>query len=114
MASPTSTTPTIAMPTPVPPNPLTTSPGTTGLRVRLFAGLREAAGWDERLVDLAATARGANPAGTTPEQLWRQLGLQPATPPDGMRVAINRQFATWDANLVAGDELAFLPPISGG
>jgi sulfur-carrier protein len=29
-------------------------------------------------------------------------------------VAINQQFATWDASLAAGDELAFLPPISGG
>ena len=54
------------------------------------------------------------PTGYRPEQLWRQLGLQPATPPAGVRVAINRQFATWDAKLVAGDELAFLPPISGG
>ena len=84
------------------------------VQVRLFAGLREATGWSEQLVELAATAGGANPAGTTPEQLWRQLGLQPATPPAGVRVAINRQFAPWDANLVAGDELAFLPPISGG
>ena len=78
------------------------------VRVRLFAGLREAMGWSEQLVELAPAA------GTTPEQLWRQLGLQPANPPAGVRVAINQQFAAWDANLVAGDELAFLPPISGG
>jgi molybdopterin converting factor small subunit len=31
-----------------------------------------------------------------------------------MRVAINQQFASWDALLNSGDELAFLPPISGG
>ena len=78
------------------------------VRVRLFAGLREAMGWSEQRVELTPAA------GTTPEQLWRQLGLQPANPPAGVRVAINQQFAAWDANLVAGDELAFLPPISGG
>ena len=84
------------------------------VQVRLFAGLREAMGWSEQRVELAPAAWGANPAGTTPEQLWQQLGLQPANPPAGVRVAINQQFAAWDANLVAGDELAFLPPISGG
>jgi molybdopterin synthase sulfur carrier subunit len=78
------------------------------VQVRLFAGLRDAIGWSEQLVELAPGA------GTTPEQLWRQLNLQPAYPPAGVRVAINQQFATWDASLAAGDELAFLPPISGG
>jgi molybdopterin synthase sulfur carrier subunit len=84
------------------------------VQVRLFAGLREAMGWSVQLVELAPAAGGANPAGATPHQLWRQLGLQPAHPPAGVRVAINQQFATWDASLAAGDELAFLPPISGG
>jgi molybdopterin converting factor small subunit len=31
-----------------------------------------------------------------------------------LRVAINQQFASWDTPLTSGDELAFLPPISGG
>ena len=78
------------------------------VQVRLFAGLREAMGWSEQLVELAPAAD------ATPHQLWRQLGLQPAHLPAGVRVAINQQFATWDASLAAGDELAFLPPISGG
>ena len=84
------------------------------VQVRLFAGLREAMGWSEQLVELAPAAGEANPAGTTPEQLWRQLNLQPAYPPAGVRVAINQKFAAWDSSLAAGDELAFLPPISGG
>ena len=84
------------------------------VQVRLFAGLREVMGWSEQLVELAPAAGGANHAGSTPEQLWRQLNLQPAYPPAGVRVAINQQFAAWDASLFAGDELAFLPPISGG
>lgn len=84
------------------------------VKVRLFASLREAMGWSEQLVELVPAAGGANPAGATPHQLWQQLGLQPAHPPAGVRVAINQQFASWDASLTAGDELAFLPPISGG
>jgi molybdopterin converting factor subunit 1 len=80
--------------------------------VRLFAGLREAAGWGERDLEI--------PAGATPRTLWRHLGL--ASPPASeagelpkeRRVAINQAFATPDTPLADGDELAFLPPISGG
>jgi molybdopterin synthase sulfur carrier subunit len=81
------------------------------LRVRLFAGLREAAGWSERTVQA--------PAGASPLQLWQQLEMAGAWPgdaglPDGVRVAINQAFAAADTPLANGDELAFLPPISGG
>jgi len=87
------------------------------LRVRLFAGLREAAGWSERPVQA--------PVGATPLRLWQQLELAGAWPggaglrggaglPDGLRVAINQAFAAADTPLADGDELAFLPPISGG
>jgi len=76
------------------------------LRVLLFAALRERAGWRERLL--------AAPAGATPAAVWRQLGLEPNEPDASIRVAINQQFASWNSPLAAGDELAFLPPISGG
>jgi molybdopterin synthase sulfur carrier subunit len=76
------------------------------LRVLLFAGLRERAGWRERR--LTATS------GTTPAAVWEQLGLEPADAAATIRVAINQQFAPWDSPLAGGDELAFLPPISGG
>lgn len=81
------------------------------LHVRLFAGLRESAGWSERSVQV--------PAGATPLHLWRQLELADAWPggarlPEGLRVAINQAFAAADTPLADGDELAFLPPISGG
>ncbi len=82
------------------------------MRVRLFAGLREAMGWSERSVAAAA--------GATPLRLWQQLELGEggggavAALPDGIRVAINQRFAEADAALADGDELAFLPPISGG
>lgn len=93
------------------------------VRVRLFAALREAMGWSEQLV-----AAASNPA--TPLDVWQQLDLtgawQAATGapagataavealPEGVRVAINQQFAGADTPLADGDELAFLPPISGG
>lgn len=85
----------------------------TCVRVRLFAALRESMGWSERLVTPATAA-------STPLALWHELGLGPEDrtpddqPPSGIRVAINQQFACWDAPLTAGDELAFMPPISGG
>ena len=79
---------------------------TPELRVLLFAALRERAGWQERHL--------AVPAGTTPATVWHQLGLELPDPAATIRVAINQQFASWDSPLTAGDELAFLPPISGG
>lgn len=96
------------------------------VKVRLFAALREAAGWDERHVVLPAT----DPIPCTPLVLWHQLELpapwsMPDPPcsagespalslPAGLRVAINQRFATPDTPLRPGDELAFLPPITGG
>jgi molybdopterin converting factor small subunit len=107
---------------PEPADPPAPAPAPT-VRVRLFAALREAMGWSEQQV--AATA---NPA--TPLELWQQLDLAGAwlaasgapadvTPdgdglPAGIRVAINQQFAEAHTPLADGDELAFLPPISGG
>ena len=74
------------------------------IRVRLFASLREQAGWGERDWPLAEP--------TTAQQMWAELGL--ARSLDGVRVAINQRFASADTPLESGDELAFLPPISGG
>jgi molybdopterin synthase sulfur carrier subunit len=89
------------------------------IRVRLFGSLREAAGWAEQSVC-------TNGAKATPLALWRQLGLDSLGPaaaadgsggealPAGVRVAINQEFTSPHAPLVEGDELAFLPPITGG
>ena len=83
-------------------------PAPACIRVRLFAGLREQAGWAEQ--QWSATS----PVGQvlTPAVVWSDLRL----PGDlaQLRVAINQQFANPDTALNPGDELAFLPPISGG
>ncbi|MCX5930352.1 MAG: MoaD/ThiS family protein [Cyanobium sp. CZS 48M] len=78
------------------------------IHVRLFAGLREQAGWGERSLAISAQSWP-----TTPASLWRQLGLGEAVPPQ-VRVAVNQAFAALDQPLQPGDEVAFLPPISGG
>lgn len=77
------------------------------LRIRLFAALREQAGWSERDWVVAVP----DPP-LTPRRLWRQLQLP--GDPELIRVAVNQQFASADTPLQPGDELAFLPPISGG
>jgi len=74
------------------------------LQLRLFASLREAAGWGERPWPLQPD--------DTPAQIWAALGLPAAL--GSVRVAINQRFAAADTPLHPGDELAFLPPISGG
>jgi molybdopterin synthase sulfur carrier subunit len=87
------------------------------VRVRLFAGLREQAGWGERLIHLDARPGGQR---TTAADLWRQLALdtcpgeEGAPWPASVRVAINQAFATPACPLSPGDEVAFLPPITGG
>ena len=83
------------------------TPTGQGVRVRLFASLSETAGWSERQLPLTATDR-------TAHDLWRQLQLGGPELPTTVRVAINQTFASSHTPLRDGDELAFLPPISGG
>ncbi len=71
------------------------------VRVRLFAGLRERAGWSERELDAATVA-----------DVWRALDL--GTEPEGLLYAVNREYATRDRALADGDEVAVIPPVSGG
>lgn len=83
--------------------------GSMRVRVRLFASLREAAGRGE--VDLEL------PDGATAEAAWERLlldhpSLSPRRP--HLAVAVNRAYRGFDARLFAGDEIVFIPPISGG
>ena len=74
------------------------------VRVRLFAGLRERAGVNEMELELPDGAC----VGDALEQLADVAG--------GTRVvmAVNREYAKADAPLSPGDELALIPPVSGG
>ena len=71
------------------------------VRVRLFAGLRERAGWSQREVDAQSVA-----------EVWDALGL--GDEPNGLLYAVNKEYATRDRALVDGDEVALIPPVSGG
>ena len=70
--------------------------------MRLFAGLRERAGYSER--ELAGVARVAD--------IWPALAL--GDEPEGLLYAVNRQYADADHELADGDEVALIPPVSGG
>jgi molybdopterin synthase catalytic subunit/molybdopterin converting factor small subunit len=72
--------------------------------VKLFAGLRERAGTGEREVELADGARVAD--------VWAALGL--GDQPPGLLYAVNKAYAEPARPLVEGDEVALIPPVSGG
>ena len=81
-------------------------PPSATIEVLLFAALREQAGWARQRLPLKEPC--------TPLQCWKDLQLGGDTLPAEIRVTINQRFAAADTPLIAGDELAFLPPISGG
>jgi molybdopterin synthase catalytic subunit/molybdopterin converting factor small subunit len=72
--------------------------------VKLFAGLREHAGRGERVVDLGA--------GATVGDIWAALEL--GAEPPGLLYAVNREYADATRPLAEGDEVALIPPVSGG
>jgi molybdopterin synthase catalytic subunit len=72
--------------------------------VRLFAMLRERAGASEVKVELPDGAR-------VRDALDALGGLADGLP---LVMAVNREYASDDAPLDAGDELALIPPVSGG
>ena len=79
------------------------------VRVRLFASVREAAGRAEAVLELAR--------GATAEDAWQFLVAQhPALAQRraSLAAAVNRRYAPFTTVLADGDELVFIPPVSGG
>lgn len=79
------------------------------LNVLFFGRLKDAIGHGQETVEIEAGAR--------IEDLFafcaaRYPGL--AAHRKAMAVSRNREFAAWTTRLQAGDEVAFLPPVSGG
>ena len=70
--------------------------------VKLFAGVRERAGVAERELD--GVARVAD--------VWPALGL--GDEPPGLVYAVNKRYVERDHELADGDEVAVIPPVSGG
>jgi molybdopterin synthase catalytic subunit/molybdopterin converting factor small subunit len=74
------------------------------VRVRLFAGLRERAGSGSVEIELPDESRVGD--------VWGALDL--GDEPPGILFAVNRAYAERTTSLNAGDEVALIPPVSGG
>ncbi|HZE06610.1 MAG TPA: molybdenum cofactor biosynthesis protein MoaE [Solirubrobacteraceae bacterium] len=72
--------------------------------IRLFAGLRERAGTDEVALELPDGAR----VGDALQRMDALIGGVPVV------MAVNQEYASREHSLAAGDELALIPPVSGG
>lgn len=79
------------------------------VKVRVFAGLRDQLGAGQIERDL--------PDGASVADLWERLASQhPAIARyrGSVSAAVNEEFARMTTTLSDGDEVAFLPPVSGG
>jgi molybdopterin converting factor subunit 1 len=79
------------------------------VRARLFARLREQAGTESESVEVER--------GSTVADVYDSLRRShPALDPnrESVRAAVNQEFADWDEIVANGDEIAFIPPVSGG
>jgi molybdopterin synthase catalytic subunit len=72
--------------------------------VRLFAALRERAGTREAALELEE--------GASVDDVWAALGL--GEEPSGLVYAVNRTYVERGTPLADGDEVALIPPVSGG
>lgn len=79
------------------------------VKVRLFARLRDIAGAAELEREVTAPA--------TAQAVWNGLVAEKPSLKDYERaisVAVNTEYSRMSAVLADGDEVAFLPPVSGG
>ena len=84
-------------------------PVAIAVKVRFFARLREQAGVETEAFEVPPTS--------TLADVYDSLRLKhPALEPDrgSVRGAINQEFSDWDTAVSVGDEVAFIPPVSGG
>ncbi len=79
----------------------------TTVTVLYFASLRDAAGVASEVVDSGESNLRA---------LYHTLRARHGfgLPVAQLRVAVDGAFAHWDDTLMAGSEVAFIPPVSGG
>lgn len=75
------------------------------VEVRYLASLRERFGRGEESVEVAP--------GATVASLWSQVSGGAPLPPQVL-LAVNHEYARPDTPVRDGDEVAFLPPITGG
>ncbi len=82
---------------------------TSTISVKLFATLRQTAGWSEKPIELAGET-------TVRELLARLMDENPGLDLNKRSIyaAVNEDFADADQVLHDGDKVAIFPPVSGG
>jgi len=85
----------------------TPNPSTKQIRLRYFAVLRDQSGKSEDTIETTAH---------DPAELYQHLCQVAGLKLDRkhVRAAINGEFADWQQPLRTGDEVVFIPPVSGG
>ena len=79
------------------------------VRVRLFARLRELAGFELESVEVPPESTVADVY-----EVVRRSHPDFQVEQESVRAALNQEFADWDEVVSDGDEVAFIPPVSGG
>jgi molybdopterin converting factor subunit 1 len=79
------------------------------VKIRLFASLRETAGVREASLELVEASTAEDAWGRLAEDFPALARRRP-----GLAVSVNRAYARFDAVLREGDEVVFIPPVSGG
>ena len=79
------------------------------VKIRLFARLREMAGTGELSRDVADGATASDAWGVLVREFPEMSGYS-----RNVACAVNEEYAPWSSRLKDGDEVAFLPPVSGG
>lgn len=87
-------------------SPVASSP-TIRVHIHYYALFREQAGCSEETADTAAA---------TPAELYSELQARHpfSLARDQLKVAINTDFRDWNAPLMNGDTIVFIPPVAGG
>lgn len=79
------------------------------VRVRLFAVLADWAGTNELTLELPESATGEELFTRLEAHIPRVKELK-----NSLRLAVNREYVPWSAAIESGDEIAIIPPVSGG
>lgn len=79
------------------------------VRVLFFGMLKESAGFGEDSLEIAEGSRVADVLKHFESRIPRLTAMLPS-----LAVAVNQQYARFDTVLKSGDEVALLPPVSGG
>ena len=79
------------------------------VKVLFFGRLRELTGLDEESVEQPASATLSDVFDVYSARYPQLAAFRPS-----LVASRNQEFATWDTRLSPGDEIAILPPVSGG